>query len=504
MSLPLLRELGARPDPALVGTKAAGLGVACSLGLRVPDGFVLPLGQVADPSQLAEALKALGERSGEALGDPDSPLILSIRATAPISLPGQLDTVLGFGATTAALPALQDRLGSREPALALVLQLRQAVLKLSGVAPRARADVAAAVTEGKDVAADVPTLIALIEQFRARAERHLPAPIGVIVQRMVFGSAKAPSGAIVGHSRHPVSGERGPRGEWTPGQLGEVLTGGRGTPAPLSAAERPRQRDASLEVIAPAVFAELRDVLTTLERHLRVPVEAELTLEAGTLHVLQVRPATLGPVAAVVAAVALCEEGVSTKREAIRQIDLDTLRRAGTSELGSPEELAAQGVVEVGRGLVASPGVASGRLYIHPDHVVAESRNGPVVLVRVDASPEDAPAVRAAVAVATSSGGLTSHAAVMSRALHRPCAVSVQGIRVEEAAGVVRADGRELRVGDWVTVDGNVGRLLAGRATARWTTRTQAARTLISWAREWGEGSDEPGDWYESIRAQSE
>jgi pyruvate,orthophosphate dikinase len=124
------------------------------------------------------------------------------------------------------------------------------------------------------------------------------------------------------------------------------------------------------------------------------------------------------------------------------------------------------------------------------------------VLVRSDASPEDAPAVRAAAADATASGGLTSHAAVMSRALGRPCVVSATALRIDERAGVIHAGPRAVKVGEWVTVDGNGGRVLSGRASARWVTRSPAATTLLSWARERvADATDEPGEWYGQLHA---
>jgi len=499
MTLPRLDELGPEADPACMGTKAAGLGLACHLGLPVPDGFVIPAGVAADPATLGSALAALEARTGCVLGAPSRPLVVSLRATAPRSLPGHLDTLLAFGATAASVPALTGSLGSRAAALFLVHQVRLGAQRLETAhAPplRPSPDLEAAVAAGKDVPADLATLAAFVRRIRDRAARHLPEPIGVIVQRMVFGNAAPPSGALVAHSRHPVTGAPGPAGEWTPGQIGEPLTSGRASPLPLAVADRPRLADQSLEAQAAGAFAELRGILDALERRFRAPVEVELTLERGQLFVLQARPSSLGPVAAVVSAVALAEAGTISERDALERIDLDTLTRAGDQVLRD-EGLGA----ELGRGLVASPGVASGRLVIRPDEAVTLARDGAVVLVRSDASPEDAPAVRAASAVATASGGLTSHAAVMARALGRPCVVSVANLRIDERGGVVHAGGRLLRVGDEVTVDGHGGRLLAGLHPSRWATRSPAATTLLGWAARRSASAEEaPGPWYEAVR----
>jgi pyruvate,orthophosphate dikinase len=499
MTLPRLDELGPEADPARVGTKAASLGLACHLGFRVPDGFVIPASVAAEPATLGPALAALESRTGLALGDPSRPLVLSLRATAPRSLPGQLDTLLAFGATAATVPALAEFLTSRAAALSLVHHVRLGAQRLeSAHAPRPRPppDLEAAVAAGQDVPADLATLASIARRIRDRAGRHLPDPIGVIVQRMVFGNAAAPSGAMVAHSRQPVTGAPGPAGEWTPGQIGEPLMSGRASPFPLSVSDRPRLGDQSLEARAERAFAELPSILSGLERRLRAPVEVELTLERGQLFVLQARPSALGPVAAVVSAVALAEAGTISPEDALRRVDLDTLLRAGDRVLVDEGEGA-----ELGQGLVASPGVASGRLVIRPEEALELARSGPVVLVRSDASPEDAPAVRAASAVATASGGLTSHAAVMSRALGRPCVVSVAGLRVDERGGVVHAGERTVRVGEEVTVDGHGGRLLAGRHPSRWSARAPAATTLIGWAAARAASpEDAPGPWYDAVR----
>jgi pyruvate,orthophosphate dikinase len=159
----------------------------------------------------------------------------------------------------------------------------------------------------------------------------------------------------------------------------------------------------------------------------------------------------------------------------------------GRIEIVSEEALPGGADAVLGRGLGASPGAASGRVAIDVDDAVRRSAAGErIVLVRSDASPEDAPAVRAAVAVATASGGLTSHAAVMSRALGRPCAVSVSNLRVRPTEVIVEGRGGSQRLvpGEVVTVDGTRGILVRGAAPTRWVADDEAPRTMAGWARE--------------------
>jgi pyruvate,orthophosphate dikinase len=505
---PSLASLGADADPNVVGMKARGLGLGMALGLRVPPGFVVPIGAVLDQGSLRDAIDALQTEIGSVLGDPQRPLFIALRSSPQVSRPGELDTVLCFGATMDTMPTLVGRLSSRAAALAAVYQARTDAARVRGAdvpsrRPKTEVDLDAALAEGVELIPDLPNLTSLLAAIRDRAVIAAgSAPTAIIVQAMVFGTASGVSGGLVAHSRHPITGEPGPRGEWVPGELGDQLTSGRVTPAALARSERPRDAELSLEARAAGAFGEIGRWVAQLESAITRPIEAELALENGALHLLQVRPSVLAPQGHVTATVALVEKGVLDRIEAFRRIDLTTLLRAGTSSLPDDASLATAGVTQLGRGLAASPGVASGRMMLRASDALAESSAGPVVLVRSDASPEDAPAVRAAVGVATLAGGLTSHAAVMSRALGRPCVVSVDALRIDERGGILHAGAQQVAVGEWVTVDGGSGRLLRGQIAARWSTRNPAATKLLDWARALADApEDEPGPWYEALRA---
>jgi pyruvate,orthophosphate dikinase len=308
----------------------------------------------------------------------------------------------------------------------------------------------------------------------------------IVVQAMRFGtSRRGISGAGTASSRHPITGEPVVFGEIAWGCQGEDLSLGRGAGVSLRRAAAGRRGDESLEARAPELLAELADAVARAEKALDAVADLEIAVEAGALFVLQLRATVLTPRAEVRTLVDRAVEGVLEREEAIRRVRLTSMARVGRVELVPESELPGGSAAVLGRGLGASPGAATGRVAIAVEDAVSRAARGErIVLVRSDASPEDAPAVRAAVAVATASGGLTSHAAVMSRALGRPCAVSVSNLRVRQ--GEVSVEGgapRKLVAGDLVTVDGTHGLLVLGAAPTRWVADDPAPALLAGWAR---------------------
>lgn len=498
MVYPTLEAEGAL-DLEVVGRKAAFLRDAIGRGCRVPPGFVVPIGASTDPEALAAALSTLEARTGARLFDATAPLVLAVRSSGRRSMPGELETLLGLGARANAVPALTERLGSRPHALALVRDSLRSFRRVArGVRPatiapprRGASMLPSAAELEREVAdleplADVPAdardaLALAIASVASLGRERAGEPIAVLVQAMALGGGPDRSGAAVVLSRHALEGGPGPVGEWALGVAGEALTAGRlVSPAPIAARGAGAREAASLERTLPEAFAELAGWSALLERAHRDAVELEVAIERGTPYLVQVRPAKLAPRALVRVVVALEGAGVISRDEALDRVSPEALVASGTSALTG----AAQDLV-LAAGLVASTGVAAGRLALDPAAVLqmAGARGDPVVFLRHDASPEDAPAVRAAAAVVTASGGLTSHAAVMSRALGRPCIVSASSLVLDEAHGRVGSPGGEIRVGEWVTVDGGSARLLRGRHEPEWTADVPEADTLLSWAR---------------------
>ncbi len=518
-SLPFLdTPIAAQEDhAAAIGQKGALLRRAVQLGAPVPDAFHVPLevsrriasGDPGALSTVSVALHALAGRTGHAL-DGGTPLCVAVRSAPLEGRPGALPTVLCAGASRAALPGLEARLGARSACLDARARYLRGLARAGGAVSPGSARGTRPSTPASSESELEREITALEERLAAGAGASAETEIlhaiqvvarvsdsALVVQAMVLGSARGISGAGAASSRHPITGEPVVFGEIAWGRLGEDLSLGRGAGVSLRRAAAGRRGEESLEARAPNVLAELAGWLDRIERALDRVVDVELAVEDGRLAIVQVRPTVLTPRAEVRVAVDLAREGRWSRQEAIRRVSVASMARVGRIELAAEEELQRSGCLPIGTGLGASPGAASGVVAIDVGDAIARAARGErVVLVRSDASPEDAPAVRAAVAVATSSGGLTSHAAVMSRALGRPCAVSVSNLAVRDGEVIVGGTGRRLVPGDLVTVDGTRGRLLSGAAPTRWVSDDDAPTELATWARSAGgravvvEGSD--------------
>lgn len=489
VALPGLDPIG---DREAFGDKAVLSSRANALGLRVPPGFAIRAGVDAAGQPLralvAEAVAEIEASEGVKLGEG---LCVAVRASSDQSAPGSLPTILDVGAS--AIDALGERLGHRAAALDARLRFLRGLSRARGGGARsavrgmrptaapseAELEKEIAALEGPQGVAGVSAHDELHRAIEAVASHGVP----VVVQAMRFGtSRRGLSGAGTASSRHPITGEPVVFGEIAWDKQGEDVSLGRGAGVSLRRASAGRRGDESLEARSPSLLAELTEVLAAAERALDRVIDLEITIEAGVLWVLQLRETVLTPRAEVRTLVDRANEGAIDRAVAIDRVRIESMARVGRIELALDDE----GAV-LGRGLGASPGAASGHVAIEVEDAVRRAAAGErIVLVRSDASPEDAPAVRAAVAVATASGGLTSHAAVMSRALGRPCAVSVSNLRVRPSEVLVEGRGTTQRLvpGDLVTVDGTRGVLVRGAAPTRWVAEDAAPRELASWARE--------------------
>lgn len=502
---PSLSELALAGDERDLGEKARWLARGLALGLPIPMGFALDagavkrLGEGADADRLQAALAELAVAEGlSPRAWEEGQLIVSVRASSADAPAGQLPTILDVGAQGAGLVALEARLGSRERALDARLRFLRGIERAMGRTQRGgRASVArlAGSVTVERLEREVEELEALVGLSGATRDDELRAAMRalavhetpVVVQAMRFGSSSAgASGAGTATSRHPITGERVVFGEIAWERQGEDLSLGTSGGVSLRREAAGRRGDESLEARLPAVYAELAELLGAIERRLEGIVEFEFAIEAGRLAILQVREATLSPRAEMRTLVDRVEEGAISRERALLELRLESVVKVGRVELADRAEGSSGALL--GRGLAASPGAATGVVVLEPDEACERAARGEaVVLVRSDANPEDAPAIRAAVAVVTASGGLTSHAAVMSRALGRPCVVSVSNLSIQ---------GHELRVeggasgpmrvgqGEVVTVDGTLGRLFRGALPVRVHVDDDAPRILAAWARE--------------------
>jgi pyruvate,orthophosphate dikinase len=516
----MLHRDGDAVDAARLGGKAVGLLEAAAAAVPVPPFFVLTT-DVAKESA-AEIDRAVD--AGLASLPTDRPLVFSVRSSPVASMPGMLDTVLDVGATRDALPALEAFLGDA----AAALDVRRRFLESWGTTvlgmPRtafdalARARVASRSTmpppalaaselearvarheaaigrkEPRDLRAQIREAVLAVlrswESPRARdwraANPRSPEGMGVVVQLMVFGNAPSPSGAGVAFTRNPVSGEKQLFGEWLPNAQGDEVTSGRASPAGLTAASSGRREGESLERQAPDAFSRLSSLATELERRRRDALDLELTLERGKLWVLQVRTAKRAPRAAVRIAVDLVKEGLADPDTVLSRLEPSVLSSLVERTIADPPE-------PLTAGLAASPGAVSGRVVLEVDEAVRAAAAGEaVILVRTACTPEDAPGIRAAAGILTTSGGLTSHAAVIARALAKPCIVSASDLHVDRGRAEVRSAGRSVvPLPTALTLDGSTGRVFAGALPLRSTWTLGEAREIAAWARERGTWSD--------------
>lgn len=287
----------------------------------------------------------------------------------------------------------------------------------------------------------------------------------VVVQAMVFGDRDQRSGSGVAFSRDPSTGARTVFGEVLFGRPGvDVVSGEHAT--------RPLTELASRE---PAVWDELSRALRRIERHLRDACHVEFTYESGRLWFLQVRAGGLVGRAAIRVAVDLADERVIDRRTAVERVSPRDLRAARTPRIRTVAPLDV-----LARGQGASPGVAAGRMALTAHSAVRMAATGPVVLVRPHTSPLDMHGLAAAAGVVTSTGGPASHAAVVARSMGKPAVVAVASLAVE--AGCVRAGGRTVPEGTFITIDGTGGEVVLGDPGTTAGAEDPHLSRLLSWA----------------------
>ncbi|WP_374414686.1 pyruvate, phosphate dikinase [Novosphingobium colocasiae] len=474
------------PDRRLIGGKAWSIARMRAMDLPVPPAFVITtqaclayLEQGAFPAGLEAEIDAglawLDAATGRQFGGAERPLLLSVRSGAAISMPGMMDTVLNLGIDDAAEAALAAESGlpdfARDTHRRFLELYASIVLKLPveldhAASPQSwREQVAAPATPREALLGAVRAVFESWNTRRAKRYRdhnNIPHDMGtaVTIQAMVFGNLDEHSGTGVLFSRNPLTGEPLPYGEYLPRAQGEDVVSGKFTPLGLDA----------MAAMEPEAHAALLAACARLEAEHRDIQDIEFTVQSGVLYLLQARSAKRAPDAAVRAAVDMVSEGLIDVGQALARVSPEQVRALLLPRLGSGA-LDAAAVAAQGEG--ACPGVACGVVVTDPDEAERRARTGEaVVLVRSTTSPDDIHGMIAAVAVVTEQGGSTSHAAVVSRALGRPCVVGV---------GV----GKGPQPGAIVTVDGESGRVYAGQLPVEMPDEAADARLarLIDWAR---------------------
>src|SRR6266446_2835866 len=485
-----------------VGSKAANLARITTLGFPVPPAFVLP---IEDCAGAAEASGAAEQQLGGALnegiayletatsrkfGDRRRPLLVSVRSGAAVSMPGMLNTVLNVGCTSAATRGLIRMTGNPgfawdcrrrflegfvenvlgldpSPFAAAVAEIMKSVSAASECDLDAEDHEHLAIAHETAIGrcgAEVPddamdSLIAAARAVcrsfwsdRARIYRRLQKlehlqGTAVTVQAMVFGNRGRSSGSGVAFSRDPSTGTPGPVIDFLFDSQGEDVVSGRRTP----------RTEAAIDQAMPDLAAQLRDMLSRLERHFGDVQDVEFTIEDGKLWVLQSRAAKRTPRAALRFAVDFVHEGLLSPNKAIRR--LKGLDRAA---------LAINRFAETGHavahGIGAAAGVAAGRAAFDSGAAQRLAADGnPVILVRPDTSTADVAGFSASAGILTTVGGRTAHAALVARQMGRPCIVGCEALRVDEENRQGRLADARITEGDWLSIDGGSGEVFLGQ-----------------------------------------
>jgi pyruvate,orthophosphate dikinase len=462
----------------LIGGKAANLMVMMTeLGLPVPPGFTITTGvcksYLADgwPADLDDELRAhiarMGVRVGRRFGDPANPLLVSVRSGAPVSMPGMMDTILDLGLNDVTAAGLGAVTGDPDFAADCLRRFREIYRDVVGC--EAPAD------PWQQLRGAVEAVFRSWNSDRARAYRAHEGisddlGTGVTVQAMIFGNRGADSGTGVLFTRSPATGERDLYGDIMFHAQGEDVVAGTHKTQPI----------AVLDERLPAVGAELRHYADMLERHYADLCDIEFTIERGKLWMLQVRVGKRSPQAALRIAMDMAEDPdfPCSRAEAVHR----TMRYLTDPPYVFVPEPGAHPALTTG--LPASPGVGCGQIAITPEAAESAHAEGrQVILVREETSPSDVRGMAHAVGILTAKGGLASHAAVVARGWGIPAVVGAAAVRVGE--GQVTVDGRVLREGEHISIDGSTGEVFAGDLPGSRQIAPEAA-TLLTWAAELG------------------
>jgi pyruvate,orthophosphate dikinase len=515
-----------------LGGKGAGLAEMTNAGLPVPPGFTITTeacnayyaaGKELPPGlwdDVVAHMKELEEQTGKGFGDAANPLLVSVRSGAAFSMPGMMDTVLNLGLNPETVQGLIALTGNERFAWdawrRFVAMFGRIVLDLGAEdfdEPFDEAKHKAKAKLDTDLTADQLRRIGdrftkIVEEKRGepfptdpyrqlelavravfdswfgkrahdyREFNKIPHDLGTAVNvvTMVFGNMGDDSGTGVAFTRDPNTGEREIFGEYLTNAQGEDVVAGIRTPSKIS-----QMRDE-----LPTVYAQFEEIAQRLEGHYREMQDLEFTIERGTLYMLQTRSGKRTAPAAVKIAVDMVGEGVITKEEALQRVD-----PAQIVQLLLPrfDETAKARIADrlLGKGLNASPGAAVGKAIFDPDRAVAANEAGdPVILVRIETSPDDVHGMLAAKGVLTARGGATSHAAVVARSMGLPCVAGAETLKIDYPKRQMRTATGTVAEGDLISIDGTTGEIYAGELPtieARFEDEHDLA-TLLGWADE--------------------
>ncbi len=517
----------------LLGGKGANLAEMASIGLPVPPGFTITTevctafydNDKRYPDELAAQVEtALGRIeavTGQRFGDPENPLLVSVRSGARVSMPGMMDTVLNLGLNDATVEGLAK--GARDDRFAwdsyrrfiqmygsVVLgvdhhqfeeiiefaKLESGVTEDTGLTANDWRRVVDAYKGlvAKDTGKPFPTdpqeqlwgaigaVFGSWMNARAITYRRLhdiPAGWGtaVNVQAMVFGNMGDDCATGVCFTRDPSTGENMFYGEYLVNAQGEDVVAGIRTPQPLSNSVA-RDDEVALETSMPGAYADLMAVREKLEKHYLDMQDIEFTVQRQKLFMLQTRNGKRTAAASLRMAVEMANEGLIDRSEAVRRVNPSSL-----DQLLHPMLDPAAARTRFAKGLPASPGAACGAVVFSADEAESRASKGEaVILVRVETSPEDIHGMHAARGILTTRGGMTSHAAVVARGMGRPCVAGAQSVTVDYGAQTLSSAGKTVNAGEIITLDGAAGEVFIGTIPMIEPALSGDFGTLMEWA----------------------
>src|SRR5271166_4262756 len=491
-----------------LGGKGAGLAEMTNAGLPVPPGFTIQTEACREymrdshvshevEHQMDEALKRLERLQAQTLGGADNPLLVSVRSGAKFSMPGMMDTILNLGLNDKSVDGLAKR--SNNPRFAYD-SYRRLIQMFGSVVLDIDKKAFEEVFDGKkkqkkvklDTDLDAKALQEVIADYKKVVKQHTKRDFpqdpheqlvmardavfrswqndrakhyrrinniddmlgtAVNVQAMVFGNLGETSGTGVGFTRNPATGVKEFYGEFLMNAQGEDVVAGIRTPVHIS----------ELHKIMPHVYDQLRDITTRLEKHYKDMQDFEFTIQDGKLYMLQTRNGKRTGLAAVRVAIQMVEEGLITREDAIFRVEPNQLYDFLVPRLDEKSTK----VEVLATGLPASPGAAVGQIVFTAEEAVKKAGHGakknPVILVRAETTPEDIQGMEVAAGILTSRGGMTSHAAVVTRGMGKCCVAGAGDVQVDERAGEMRVKGQVFKEGDWISLDGTSGRVIKGK-----------------------------------------
>jgi len=490
----------------LLGGKGANLAEMSNLGLPVPPGFTIST-EACDEfedsggkwpagldKQINRNLKRIEELSGRAFGSGPKPLLLSVRSGAEVSMPGMMDTVLNLGLTGDTIEAMIALTGNQR----FVWDTYRRLIQMFGDVVLAMdseefEDVLQKVKQQRDAELDtdldVEALKEVVDRYHGLYERQgkafpqdprqqLTDAVGAVfaswsnpraveyrelndirdlrgtavnVQMMVFGNIDRDSGTGVAFTRNPATGDNSFWGEYLMNAQGEDVVAGVRTPRPVQELNSQNRK----------VYMQLLDIRETLENHYHEMQDIEFTIEQGKLYILQTRTGKRTAAAAVKIAVDMMKDGLIDEKQAVQRIEPGQI-----GQLLHPgfDDEAEANAYKLAEGLPASPGAASGQVVFAAADAEAWASDGKdVILCRIETSPEDIGGMHAACGVLTSRGGITSHAAVVARAMGKCCVAGCDDAIIDYKEKTLSAGRTVLSEGDWISLNGTTGQVYKGR-----------------------------------------